>query len=490
MLSVLAAVSLTAIPQPALTAVPFNLTQAAEAFELFAASHHREQDTQIVRLDRKAQFIKRWQFVVAGNALAGMHAFKINGLADYTDTEMKALTQGYIPQEHKLLNRNYELERRARADLGLVEELTTDSIGQKRRMLATALDWTSQNGVVTPIQNQGSCGDCWAFAAAASYESQYNIANIKAYSTNGNLKFSEQQILDCSSEGDGCNGGNMNMAAVYYQNFGLSTINDPSDTYPGAYDQQQETCKKAGGFYKAAYHDIPATDLDVQAIVNTYGPVAIGMFTNDAFWSTSGDPNSPVCTATSNLGGVQGAHAITIVGWGTGGGGDYWKIKNSWGSGWGDDGWGYIARGNSACGLPFDATYTIPSTMKNSDFTPVPAPSSDTCKTPYRGVCDSASGDMACKGCDGTLNLFYPPPPPPPLSLPPPTPPPLSFVPSLSFSPLLLPSSPSHPLPPSPSTLLPPSPDNVCMVPTLVSSSRHQRLSPRQVLHQRGRMFG
>jgi hypothetical protein len=73
-------------------------------------------------------------------------------------------------------------------------------------------------------------------------------------------------IDGCILQGDGCNGGSMGMAAVYYQNSGFSTTNDPTDIYSSngllpaiAYNQQQAVCRKAGGDYKAACYDIPAT---------------------------------------------------------------------------------------------------------------------------------------------------------------------------------------------------------------------------------------
>ena len=121
-------VGAVALPMPGnfsrFTDSPFNLTKAEEAWKQFAAAHPREHDTENIQQERRTQFIKRWQFVMSGNARAGARTFKINELADYTKDEMKALTQGYKPLKKMELNRNYELELRARASLGLVEEIT------------------------------------------------------------------------------------------------------------------------------------------------------------------------------------------------------------------------------------------------------------------------------------------------------------------------------------------------------------------------------
>ena len=66
--------------------------------------------------------------------------------------------------------------------------------------LATSrsFDWRD-HGAVTPVQNQGGCGSCWAFAATGAVEGAYKI-------TNGVLiKFAEQEFVDCLQ--GGCKGG-------------------------------------------------------------------------------------------------------------------------------------------------------------------------------------------------------------------------------------------------------------------------------------------
>ncbi len=57
------------------------------------------------------------------------------------------------------------------------------------------------------------------------------------------------------------------------------------------------------------------------------------------------------CTSTSI------DHAVTLVGYGTLNGVDYWKIKNSWGTGWGDNGYLLIQRNQGACGIGLYSVY-------------------------------------------------------------------------------------------------------------------------------------
>ena len=73
-------------------------------------------------------------------------------------------------------------------------------------LLPKSFDWRDINGTnyVSPIRNQGSCGSCYAFASMALAEARVRVQ------TNNKKKpvFSTQDIVECSSYSQGCEGGN------------------------------------------------------------------------------------------------------------------------------------------------------------------------------------------------------------------------------------------------------------------------------------------
>ena len=77
------------------------------------------------------------------------------------------------------------------------------------------------------------------------------------------------------------------------------------------------------------------------------GPLAVALNANPLQTYTGGilDKTSSQCP----ISGMN--HAVTMVGYGSESGKDYWIIKNSWGKSWGEDGYFRIRRGTGCCGI-------------------------------------------------------------------------------------------------------------------------------------------
>lgn len=67
----------------------------------------------------------------------------------------------------------------------------------KRSISANSKDWRN-DGAVTQVKNQLTCQSCWAFAAVGA------LVGLNFRTTKQLLSFSEQQVVDCSSENKGC----------------------------------------------------------------------------------------------------------------------------------------------------------------------------------------------------------------------------------------------------------------------------------------------
>ena len=137
------------------------------------------------RLERFT-FIHNW--INEHNQLGALWTAGHNKFSDWSEAEL-ASTLGYNGQRDKDV-------------FTLLEE--TD---------VTSVDWR-QNGAVTPVKDQGTCGASWAFATTGSIESAH-------FAKTGELvSLSEQQLLDCAGTmygNQGCSGGWFTRAYKYYE---------------------------------------------------------------------------------------------------------------------------------------------------------------------------------------------------------------------------------------------------------------------------------
>ncbi|KAK7491586.1 hypothetical protein BaRGS_00017225 [Batillaria attramentaria] len=193
-----------------------------------------------------------------------------------------------------------------------------------------------------------SSGSCWAFSTTGSLE-----AAVQGHETSCSL--SEQQLVDCSSVNDGCNGGEVDDAFAYIEECG--GLAGESD-YP--YEAQDDQCrfnhKQVKATMRGCRDVTKRSETDLLRAVASQGPVSVAIdASHESFMSYAGGVYyEPYCSQD------QLDHAVLVVGYGTRGGKRYWLVKNSWDTTWGEEGYILMAKDQeNMCGIASDASFPI-----------------------------------------------------------------------------------------------------------------------------------
>merc|ERR1712010_270061 len=206
-------------------------------------------------------------------------------------------------------------------------------------LLADEVDWRTK-GAVTPVKNQGQCGSCWAFSTTGSVEGAM-------FQSSGTLKsYSEQQLFDCSTQNNACNGGLMDYAFKYIETAPLMTEADYPYTGTHSFLSKCKYDSSKGVGKVKGFTDVKSdsTGANLKAALAN-GPVSVAIEADKTVFQsyTSGVITSSAC-------GTQLDHGVLAVGYGTESGEDYFLVKNSWGASWGDQGYVKIGAAN-VCGI-------------------------------------------------------------------------------------------------------------------------------------------
>jgi len=274
---------------------------------------------------RFGTFVANLQKIAEHNANNEGWTMAVTEFADLTETEFAGLFKGYNHRENQHM-RSMNLHEPAEDFVAA----TADDV-----------DWTTKNAV-TPVKNQAQCGSCWAFSTTGGVEGANAVKNGKLVS------LSEQQLVDCAgAEGNqGCNGGLMDDGFEYIiKNGGLGS--ESSYKYTG----KDGSCKKVDSVvHISGYKDVSkGNEDDLMSALQTQ-PVSIAVDAGLG-WQLYGGG------VMKNCKGKQLDHGVLLVGAGTDGGVDYWKVKNSWGASWGESGFVRLKRGMDSCGLADSASY-------------------------------------------------------------------------------------------------------------------------------------
>lgn len=210
---------------------------------------------------------------------------------------------------------------------------------------------------MTPVRNQGQCGSCYAFAAISVAETYIRIKNGDGYPEE---HFSEQQVVDCGKGygNFGCSGGQYPNTLKYIARYGLNARED----YPYT-SEPFGRCKYSPAIAKKPFKKVAIIDEEhVESLLKfvAKGPLAGKIDASTLQFYNSGiitSRSSLVCTRSQN-------HAITIAGYGTEDGVDYWIVRNSWGVNWGEKGYFRIERTlkkgeKGICSVEYDPTAVL-----------------------------------------------------------------------------------------------------------------------------------
>ncbi|CAH8494782.1 unnamed protein product [Dicrocoelium dendriticum] len=200
------------------------------------------------------------------------------------------------------------------------------------------LDWR-QKGAVTPVEDQGRCGSCWAFSVVGNIESQY-------YLSGRNLTvLSKQQLVDCDRLDDGCDGGYP--PQTYSEVIRLGGLVSGAD-YP--YEARRGSCRlnKSQIVANINLALLLPRDEEYQAkYLGARGPLSTVLNAKPLQFYRSGIFSPPFLLCSNR----DLNHAVVTVGYGQDGRFPYWIVKNSWGTDWGEEGYFRIRRGRGVCGI-------------------------------------------------------------------------------------------------------------------------------------------
>jgi len=202
---------------------------------------------------------------------------------------------------------------------------------------AGLVDWTGK--FTTPVKNQGYCGSCWAFSAMEQIESDVMRTKGKTYT------LSAEQIVDCDSTSQGCNGGWTEHAYNYVKSAGgLET----EAAYPySAFNGKSGKCAAVASkevVTVSGYSTIRG-ESQMASYVQSTGPLSVCV--DASSWNSYNSGIMKSC-------GKQINHCVQAVGVDTS---SYWKVRNSWGTSWGESGFIRLAYGANTCGITNDPTY-------------------------------------------------------------------------------------------------------------------------------------
>eukprot|EP00828_Plagiopyla_frontata_P016248 TRINITY_DN211_c0_g1_i5.p1 TRINITY_DN211_c0_g1~~TRINITY_DN211_c0_g1_i5.p1 ORF type:complete len:600 (+),score=86.47 TRINITY_DN211_c0_g1_i5:195-1994(+) len=217
-----------------------------------------------------------------------------------------------------------------------------------------AWDWRNVSGVNYCSWNKNQhipyyCGSCWAQGSTSALADRFKIMDKNAFP---DIALAPQVLINCDAGGD-CDGGNALGVYEFAHNEGIphESCQQYLATNPAAENctarQKCYTCQPPVPMMSQGIGagNCAAVDVYKKYYVSEYGSIEFPWAMKKEIYARG--PISCGIDATSKLDAYKGFgifsepfafsvnHIISVVGWGTESGTEYWIVRNSWGTFWG-----------------------------------------------------------------------------------------------------------------------------------------------------------
>lgn len=313
------------------------------SYETFRRLHGRaalkERDT-VSYEDRQSLFHRRKAAVNTHNARNLSWKMAVNQYSDYTDAELRTML-GY-----KRVGPSWSGRSAPAGASSLVERESEENFNMHG--LASEIDFRGDLESASFVRNQGSCGSCWAVAAAGAMEMHMEKTGKPA------KKLSYKQLVDCVPNPShcggtgGCKGATGELAFDYVVKRGLISEDVYQGSKGGSCDLQSPSELTVSRYVKLPENQAKP----LYHALATKGPVVVSVDATD--WQGYDSGVYAGCEKDTVVN-----HAVLAVGYGKDGGKsgkDYWLIRNSWGPDWGEHGHIRVERhmNDDYCGVDND----------------------------------------------------------------------------------------------------------------------------------------